>query len=640
MRFKKIAAKVLQTAIPTIMTRNKSFEFLPTSPSQKIKTPKAYQVPETRYFRTQEAFDKAVGQDFIDYANKITDRGQKFLVGLAHGQSPQGAYQYIFEHYHEIRRSSLIRFSFTNSKLKRQRGLAGIMDAQRLLTKMLRRGMINKDQILGRSLNREDIESYAQGFNDKLKTYLNKNNKKGFDYVFLSFDPKGKVAGVSRYSTAFNSEEPVVIVEDRDSGELEITGTPAFLSKAKRIAFLATKADKRRPLAWLYHQLGKANESPSFLRYIDNVRKRMTVFIDDRALTWPQVEIVRHTPYGPSTIRLDVAQPYDENAGTKLPVVLLIHGFLGLNSFDGILTALPTTKYVAAAMHYGSIPHDLPFQMYSQHVVRNIDAVVQHFGERGHPVYIFDHSMGNTYFLLMDRDFDKLPGIKNYLCGRIGANPFFAEHAKHANIGFLDAVLLPAVKFRSNVGGKTMLYTLRRMLPFDTRKGVRKRGLIFTEWLIRKNSTARERLWMAAKERIMYVMRNLESVPHLDRIPIERALNRLPAKLFAIQVHAALRESISHDGQKSLANMAKHRIPILILKSKRDAIAKFVPRLHRTPNVNVIDVTNATETDLFREHLYHMANPLKASKIIRNFVDSNERLRNKESTVEVKQEQG
>ena len=391
---------------------------------------------------------------------------------------------------------------------------------------------------------------------------------------------------------------------------------------------MATKADKRRPLAWLYHRLGKANESPSFLRYIDDVRKRMTVFIDDRALTWPQVKLVRHTPYGPSTVRLDVAQPYDEHAEIKLPVVLLIHGFLGLNSFDGILTALPTTNYIGAAMHYGSIPHDLPFQLYSQHVVHNIDMVVQYFGERGHSVYIFDHSMGNTYFMLMDRDFDKLPGIKKYLCGRIGANPFFCEHAKHANIGFLDTVLLPAVKFRSNIGGKTMLYTLRRLLPFETRKGLRRRGLLFTEWLIRKKSNVRERLWMAAKERIMHIMRNLESLPHLDRIPIERALNRLPAKLFAIQVHAALHESISHDGQTSLANMAKHRVPILILKSKRDAIAKFVPRLHKTANVNVIDVTNAEEKDLFREHLYHMANPRKATKIICDFVDDNEALRN------------
>lgn len=611
------------------MTKNKSFESKPIFFSQKTDKDIDYQVPEAKYFRTQEAFDKAVGQDFIYYANKITDRGQKFLVGLAHGQSPVGAYEYIFEHYHEIRRSSLIRFSFTNSKLKRQRGLEGMMDAQRLLTKMLRKGMINKDQILGRSLDRNDIESYAEGFNHNLKKYLKQNNKQGFDYVFLSSDPKGKVAGVSRNSTAFGSDEPVVIVRDIDSGELEITGTPTFLSQSKRIAFLATKSDKRRPLAWLYHRQGKVKESPSFLRHIDRVGERMTVFIDDRALTWPQVKLVRQTPYGPSTIRLDVVEPYDEHASVKRPIVLLIHGFLGLNSFDGILTALPTTNYIGAAMHYGSIPHDLPFQLYSQHVVKNIDMVVQYFGERGHSVYIFDHSMGNTYFMLMDRDYDKLPGIKNYLCGRIGANPFFCEHTKHANIGFLDTVLLPAVQFRNNISGKTMLYTLRRILPLDTRKGLRRRSLIFTEWLIRKKSNVRERLWRAAKERIMSVMRNLDAVPHLDRIPIERALSRLPVKLFAIQVHAALRESVSHDGQTTLANMAKHRVPILILKSKKDAIAKFVPRLYKTSNVNVIDVTNPNEKDLFREHLYHMINPWKTTQIISDFVDSNEALRAK-----------
>jgi 6-phosphogluconolactonase/glucosamine-6-phosphate isomerase/deaminase len=609
------------------MTKNKSFEFTQLPHSQKISNTSALAVPETLYFRTKEEFDQAVGQDFIDYANKITEGGQKFLVGLAHGQSPAGAYEYILEHYHEIRRSSLIRFTFTNSRLKRQRGLEGIMDATTLLTKMLRKGLITKDQILGRSLNREDIEQYALGFNNSLKSYLEENNKAGFDYVFLSFDPTGRVAGVSRKSKAFDSDKLVMIVDDLE--EKEITGTPSFLAKAKRIAFLATKSDKRRPLAWLYYRWGKANESPSFLRHIDKVEERMTVFIDDQALTWPQIEIVRQTPYGASTVRLDFATPYEEHAVDKLPVVLLIHGFLGLNSFDGVLAAMPTHQCIGAAMHYGSIPYDLPPNLYSDHVVKNINEVVTYFGEKGHPVYIFDHSMGNTYFMLIDRDYKSLPGIQKYLCGRIGANPFFAEHAKHAFIGFLDNVLLPAVTFRKNTSAKTMLMTLRRLVPLDTRKGVRRRGIKLTDWLIRKDSLTRDRIWQAAKERILYIMTNLDSVPHLDRIPIERALNRLPAKVFAIQVHAALLESKSHDKQTSMENMAKYNVPILILKSEKDAIAKFSPQLHRTPNVTVIDITDEKETDLFREHLYHMVNPEKAANIIVDFVERVEAQRKK-----------
>lgn len=603
------------------MVKNNTSSFNPILNARDLDAGDPFHVPETRYFRTKEAFDRAVGQDFIDYANKITDRGQKFLVGLAHGQSPAGAYEYILEHYHEIRRSSLIRFTFTNSRLKRQRGLENVMDARRMLKSMLKKGLINKDQILGRGLDRDDIDAYAQGFNNNLKEYLKKNNKQGYDYVFLAFDPKGKVAAVSRNSTAFDSQEPVVIVEDADSGEREITGTPFFLAQAKRIAFLATKADKRRPLAWLYHRYGRADESPSFLRHIDGVRDRMTVFIDDHALTWPQVEIVRRTPYGNSTIKLDLAQPYNENAPEKLPVVLLVHGFLGLNSFDAILTGLSIHHYIGAAMHYGSIPHDLPIEEYSQHVVRNIDAAIQYFGKRGHSVYLYDHSMGNTYFMIMDRDYDELPGVHQYLCGRIGANPFFCEHAKHACIGFLDSVLLPAVKQRNNIAGKTMLLTLRRALPFDTKSGVRRRGKRFMRWMIRKHSTIRERLWQVGKERIIDVLRNMDALPHLDRIPIERALLRLPVKLFAIQVHAALHEYDSHKNIRSFSNMAKHKVPILILMSQRDTIAKFVPRLHRTANVNVIDVTNPKEKDGFREHLYHMVNPEKATEIIAHFVD-------------------
>lgn len=614
------------------MVKNNDFLFRSLVDDRSLNDDVLYQVPETRYFHSKEAFDRSVGQDFIDYANKITDRGQKFLVGLAHGQSPAGAYAYVLDHYHEIRRSSLIRFTFTNSRLKRQRGLEGIKDAKWLLTRLLKKRLISKDQILGRNLDRDDIDAYAEGFNANLKKYLVQNNKQGYDYVFLSFDPTGRVAGVSRNSAAFNSTEPAIIVEDNESGEREITGTPYFLAKSKRIAFLATKADKRRPLAWLYDRYGKPNESPSFLRHIDGVRDRMTVFIDDRALTWPQVTLVRKTRYGNSTIRLDLAQPYKEDAAVKLPVVLLVHGFLGLNSFDSILTGLSTHHYIGAAMHYGSIPHDLPVEEYSQHVVYNIDAVIQFFGEKGHPVYLFDHSMGNTYFMIMDRDYDNLPGVNQYLRGRIGANPFFCEHAKHACIGFLDTVLLPAVRQEDNLAGKTMLHTLRRVIPLDTKNGVRRRGKRMMRWMISKHSSIRERIWRAAKARIIRGLRTMDALPHLDRIPIERALQRLPVKLFAIQVYAALQEYETHKKLTAFEQMEKHNIPILILMSRRDAIAKFVPRLHRTPNVNIIDVTNPKEKDGFREHLYHMVNPEKTTETIEHFVDQVEERWKKQSS--------
>jgi hypothetical protein len=229
--------------------------------------------------------------------------------------------------------------------------------------------------------------------------------------------------------------------------------------------------------------------------------------------------------------------------------------------------------------------------------------------------------MGNTYFMLMDRDFDELPNIKKYLCGRIGSNPFFCKHAKHAFKGFLDEVLIPSVSFRTNTTEKTILTSLRRVVPFDTKKGVRKRAIKLTEWLIKKDSVTRDRIWKAAKKQVINIMTNLEAVPHLDRIPIEKALKRLPVKIFAIQVHAALEESKSIDKQSSLANMAKHQIPILIIKSDRDAVAKYNASIHQTDNIMVLDVTNPNETDLFREHLFHMAHPIKATKIITEFVD-------------------
>ena len=55
--------------------------------------------PGTAYFHTKEDFDHAVGHDFIEHANHGLAVEGVFLVGLSHGVSPSGVYQYIFEHY-------------------------------------------------------------------------------------------------------------------------------------------------------------------------------------------------------------------------------------------------------------------------------------------------------------------------------------------------------------------------------------------------------------------------------------------------------------------------------------------------------------------------------------------------------------
>lgn len=585
-----------------------------------------YQAPTTRYYKTKEAFDEAVGRDFIEYANKTTTRGVKFLVGLAHGQSPAGAYQYILDHYNEIKNAHLLRFTFVNSPLQSQRNLEGVIDAGIFLKKMLRLGMIQKDQILGRSLSRENIEAYAIGFNQKLHEYLGELRKKGLDYVFLASDPNGRVAGIARESAAFDSTEKVILVNDL--GEPEVTGTPHFILQSKRIAFLATKSDKRRPLAWLYSRWGRADQSPSFLRFMPHVKQRMTVFIDDMALTWPQITLKRKTPYGLTHIRLDLAEKLDESRLTKRPVIIFVHGFLGLNSFDSILTELPENEYISVAMHYGSIPHDLPLEEYSKHVALNIDHVIKHFGEKGHPVYLFDHSMGNIYFLILERDFSHLEGVQKYLRGRIGANPFFGEEAKHAMLGFLDNVVLPAITFAEDPKDKIVTMALRRAIPFDTRRGVRRRSIRFLKFLVSKDSSARNILWEAVKRRIIGLMTKMDSLPELNKIPIERALSRLPAKVFAIQVQSALEESYSFDRMKDFRNMEHHGIPILILQSRKDIVAKFVKRMHNGKNVTVIDVTNAKEKEeLFREHLYHMIFPKETVDFIKKFIDKTEALR-------------
>ncbi len=226
--------------------------------------------------------------------------------------------------------------------------------------------------------------------------------------------------------------------------------------------------------------------------------------------------------------------------------------------------------------------------------------------------------------MMIDREMEKYPAVKKYLCGRIGANPFFGEEAKHATLGFLDNVILPALSSVKGFAAKTMLVAARGVIPFDSKDGVRRRGIALTDWLIRKESSMRDRIWTAAKNRIMYLMTNMDSLPHLNRIPIERALNRLPAKIFAIQTHSALEQSAVFDNQKGLLNMTKLGKPIMILKSERDGVARYVSRIYKTEGVKVKDVTNQDEYDLFREHLYHMVHPQTTTKLIDEFIQAAE----------------
>lgn len=578
-----------------------------------------FHAPKTIYCKSKQEFDDAVGSDFIDYANRITEKGEKFLVGLSHGQSPSGAYEYILNHYSELKHPESIHYTFINSKLERQRGLVNVRDAISFVKTLLESNKISKDQILGRSLDRNNLEKYCKGLNSTLSKYFEGIDKQGLDYVFIASTSTGQVAGISRNSTAFESNDMVVVVND--STDPELTFTPSFINKSGRVAFLATKAEKRRPLAWLFYRWGKPNESPSFLRFIDGVENKMTVFIDDRALTWPQVVLTRKTDYGDSSIRVDMALPYNEKEKTKLPVVLMIHGFLGLNTFDSLLAFIPSHKYISAAMHYGSIPYNIRAKHYSQFVVENVNHVVNYFGGKGHSVYIFDHSMANTYMLMLNNQIDNLPGIQKYLKGRISSNPFFGREAKHAATNFLDNVIL-----KSNIStiDKIVFRTAKNLIPIQSKEGFRNTGIRLSKWLIKSDTSINNRIWKAIKQRIMLLVTGMDSLPQLNKIPIEHTLNRLPIKIFAIQIHSALQESKKNDATTKLSGFEKFEIPVLILKSEIDPIAKFVGKNYEScSDVTILDITNYQEKELFREHLYYMIHPHTTIKIIDKFIEEN-----------------
>ena len=576
--------------------------------------------PETHFCHTKEDFDKAVGTDFIKHANNITKNGNEFLVGLSHGQSPAGAYEYILENYSELKNPEKIHYTFINSKLKRQRGLEGVIDAIGFIKQLLNTNKISKDQIIGRALDRDDLEAYKVGLNKSLAKFLRKLNKTGLDYVFIATTPDGQIAGISRISKAFDSNEIVTIVKNQR--EIELTFTPSFLKKSSRIAFLATKAEKRRPLAWLFYKWGKANESPSFLRYIEDVENKMIVFIDDNALTWPQEIMFRETKYGKSCIKVDLSKPYNAKAKKKLPVILFIHGFIGLNTFDSLLSVIPTNSYIPAALHYGSIPHNLPIDEYSNFITKNIEHVVSYFGKKGHAVYIFDHSIANIYLMMIDKNIEDYPGIKKYLKGRIAANSFFGQESKQASITFIDNVI-----FKSNLSlvDKAIFSPVRIAMPLQPKKITRRLGIMLAKQIINSDVNVNGRIWGAVKKRILFLLDDMDSLPRLNKIPIEHTLNRLPLKIFIIQIYSALKESYKLDLVTKMSGFEKYNIPILVLKSDLDPIAKFVPSVYNSSsNVDILDVTNKKEQKIVREHLFYMVSPYTTFKIIERFVNDSQ----------------
>ncbi|HOU47693.1 MAG TPA: hypothetical protein PLL99_07805, partial [Chitinophagales bacterium] len=180
-----------------------------------------------------------------------------------------------------------------------------------------------------------------------------------------------------------------------------------------------------------------------------------------------------------------------------------------------------------------------------------------------------------------------------------------------------------------NLVEKPLFVAFRRIVPFDTKRGVRKRSISLMERLVKQDTIGDKGIWKAIKSRLVFLMTNMDSLPHLNRIPIEKALNKVPAKIFVLQAHSAIKESHQFDNQTGLVNMPKNKIPVLILKSDRDGVAKFVPRLYEDKGVEIKDVTDPYENDFFREHLYHMIHPQNTAKIIDDFISKTEANRGK-----------
>jgi hypothetical protein len=126
----------------------------------------AYRSPQIKYQKSRKEFDIAVGEDFIQSANKFhSKKEERYLVGLSHGQSPSGAYTYILENYSRIKRPDLIRYTFINTPSKRLSKSINYLDANAFLHELQDRKLLEKENVLGSSLHVSNIEEYSVEFN-------------------------------------------------------------------------------------------------------------------------------------------------------------------------------------------------------------------------------------------------------------------------------------------------------------------------------------------------------------------------------------------------------------------------------------------------------------------------------------------
>jgi len=176
---------------------------------QKTKSnkKKLSSTPNTLYFETNKEFGEALGKDFIQSANKCFDKGELFLVGLAHGESPALAFKYILKNFKQLTNPELIRYTFTNSRLERQRDLEDVTDSLSFMRALLKKQYCTREQIFGGDFERDEMDSFLKKYNKEVKNFLGKNNKNGYDYVFVAADYKGRIAGITRNSTAFESKD-------------------------------------------------------------------------------------------------------------------------------------------------------------------------------------------------------------------------------------------------------------------------------------------------------------------------------------------------------------------------------------------------------------------------------------------------
>ena len=550
-------------------------------------------------------------EEFIRTAQRTIAAHGVFRVGLGGGNTPKRLYERLVEQS-DLVDWSRVEFYTTFTSLSAGATDTSVIAREYLWQPLLKAGLIEQRQIFKLNRRAKDLEAEAKRYNRLLPN-------KGLDLVILGINSEEQILGVTPHSRAGKVSAEKVTV-NRTSGQgTWLTMTPAYIKKAGLMLVLLSGQEKRKALARLLLEKGREDKSPArFLGRVENAAERVRVVIDKKALTWPELIVMR--PNGVK-IRVEMRDQLEHLApGTK--VALLLHGFLGAGTWENILAGDVPEGYTFAAVQRGDVPEGLSEAELLDHYAQNIEAVVAYFAHKGHEVVLITHSIAHEHLMYIGQHLDdkimversgkkveeyKFIAIRKQVRAIIWSNPFLASHARHALTGFMRYLEsnMPLMSWANSWVIPVLNFAPEKFTQslWGTQTSLAQSHL---SGFLGKN----DYLGRFISEAMIAAVQDEEYVSPVFRHSMETAYRKIAPRIFLNELDAVLNFAEKDKGP-ALANFVNRKISLMVIKDDQDGIAEFNlqdVQLYKRYGVKITSVSFPGNAPV-PAHLTHMHYP-------------------------------